>query len=343
MNNHAIIGSQDQVLRVPRGPKARVASIIEEQKNVVRLCVDSEKKKGVADSNTASPEVKGWLLRLERFLQWLENNVEIWPALIAHTNTDGVLKLMFDNERFHFKETTRERARVLYEKCQAHAANGRPPPPPNHTIYGTKGIMHGVALTHGKDYILDSRYPKRDANIYGHNGLQVGDWFALRLVALFHGAHGSKEGGIAGTNAETGAYSVVTAGGAYEDLDQDNGDTLFYSGDRSHDNTDPKEPSPSSNATLALKASQRSGNPVRVLRAAGLGSSRAATLRPTVGIRYDGLYRVVGMELKTNANGGLYEQFKLERLEGQLPLSSFVKSRPTAREVRDFDRRGDGY
>jgi hypothetical protein len=101
MNNHAIIGSQDQVLRVPRGPKARVASIIEEQKNVVRLCVDSEKKKGVADSNTASPEVKGWLLRLERFLQWLENNVEIWPALIAHTNTDGLLMFLFDIYVFH--------------------------------------------------------------------------------------------------------------------------------------------------------------------------------------------------------------------------------------------------
>lgn len=42
-------------------------------------------------------------------------------------------------------------------------------------------------------------------------------------------------------------------------------------------------------------------------------------------------------------SSGLYEQFKLERLDGQLPLSDFVKARPTACEVRDFDRREDGY
>lgn len=107
----------------------------------------------------------------------------------------------------------------------------------------------------------------------------------MQLLALFNGAHGARMGGIAG-NAETGAYSVVTAGGPYEELDQDKGDILIYSGSRSHDNTDPKKPFPSSAATLALKASQRLGRPVRVLRAAGFGSSRsnAATLRPTVGV-----------------------------------------------------------
>lgn len=221
------------------------------------------------------------------------------------------------------------------------------PPPPNHPIFGTQGIMHGVALKLGprrKDYILDSRYPKRDAKVFGHNGLTVGDWWPMQLLALFNGAHGARMGGIAG-NAETGAYSVVTAGGPYEDLDQDQGDILYYSGSRSHDNTDPKEPFPSSAATLALKSSLRLGKPVRVLRAAGSGSGKGsgANLRPTVGIRYDGLYRVVAMQLKTNTSGGLYEQFKLERLEGQPPLSSIVKSRPTAREVRDFDKREDGY
>jgi hypothetical protein len=184
------------------------------------------------------------------------------------------------------------------------------PPPRHYPIFGIDGIMHGVALKIGarrKDYILDSHYPKREAKVYSHNGLQVGDWWPMQLLALFHGAHGARMGRIAG-NAETGAYSVVTAGGPYEDLDQDKGD---------------------------------------VLRAAGFGSgsskSSAATLRPTVGIRYDGLYRMVAMQFKTNMSGGLYEQFKLERLDGQLALSSFVKSRPNAREVRDFDRREDGY
>lgn len=206
--------------------------------------------------------------------------------------------------------------------------------------------MHGVALKVGprRVYAIDTRYPQRDAKVYGHNGLEVGSWYPMQLVALFHGAHGMTMGGIAG-NAETGAYSVLTAGGTYEALDEDKGDVLLYSADRSLDNKDPKTPYLSSSNTLALKASQRRGKPVRVLRAAGSGSSesRAATLRPAVGIRYDSLYRVVGMQLKPNTSGGSYEQFRLERLNGQTPLSDVVKSRPTAKEVRNFYKREDGY
>lgn len=218
------------------------------------------------------------------------------------------------------------------------------PPPANHPIFGTSGIMHGVVLkisSRRKDYVLDSRYPKRDAKVFGHNGLAVGDWWPMQLLALFHGAHGARMGGIAG-NAQTGAYSVVTAGGPYENFDQDKGDVLFYSGSRSHDNEDPKQPFPSSNATLALKASMRLGRPVRVLRAAGLAKGKR-TLRPTVGIRYDGLYKVVGLNLKTNTKGGLYEQFRLERLGDQPTLSSITSSRSSAAEVRDYYRREDRY
>ena len=396
LSNDDTTDPQNQVLDIPNNLEARVKFINAERMIVSRLCVDS--KHGVPDPKTASTEVKTRLLRLELFLRWLETNVEISPDLTQRTKIDQMLQLMFDRPGFHFQESTRDRARALYQKWQSQnwgkgevleessdddgdAASGDDntvgeskrrksststadtsakrnpvselavmtvrPPPRTHPIFGVDGIMHGVALKIGprrKDYILDSRYPKRDAKVYGHNDLQVGDWWPMQLLALFNGAHGARMGGIAG-NAETGAYSVVTAGGPYEDLDQDKGDVLFYSGSRSHDNKDPKKPFPSSNATLALKASQRLGKPVRVLRAAGFGSSKscAATLGPTVGIRYDGLYRVVGMQLKTNASGGLYEQFKLERLEGQPPLSTFVKSRPTAREVRDFDRRDDGY
>lgn len=217
-------------------------------------------------------------------------------------------------------------------------------PHANHPIFGINGIMHGVVQkvsSRRKDYILDSRYPKRDAKVFGHNGLTIGDWWPMQLLALFHGAHGARMGGIAG-NAQTGAYSVVTAGGPYEDLDQDKGDVLFYSGSRSHDNEDPKKPFPSSNATLALKASLTLGKPVRVLRAAGIAKGKN-TLRPTVGIRYDGLYRVVIMKLNTNTKGGLYEQFRLERLDGQPALGLIAKSRPSASEVRDYYKREDGY
>jgi hypothetical protein len=47
------------------------------------------------------------------------------------------------------------------------------------------------------------------------------------------------------------------------------------------------------------------------------------------------------MQLKTNMNGGLYEQFKLVRLDGQPALDN--KARPMAAEVRDFYKREDGY
>lgn len=216
-------------------------------------------------------------------------------------------------------------------------------PPKDHPIFGEDGIMHGVVLkmsSHRKDYVLNSRYTKTDAKVFGHNGLDVGQWWPMQIVALFNGAHGSKIGGISG-NSQTGAYSIVTSGGAYEELDEDRGNTLYYSGSRSHDNTDPKKPFPSSPGTLALKASQRTHNPVRVLRAAGAGGKKSgSSWRPTVGIRYDGLYLVQSMQLKTNMNGGLYEQFKLVRMDGQPALS---KARPTAAEIRDYDKREYGY
>lgn len=220
------------------------------------------------------------------------------------------------------------------------------PPPANHPIWGEHGIMHGAALTRSvtgrKATIMDTRYSseKRDAKVFGHNGLEVGAWFAMQLMALFHGAHGAKIGGIAG-NAQAGAYSVVTSGGPYEELDKDLGDILYYSGSASHDNDNPKEPYPSSNATLALKASQRMGKPVRVLRAAGVSRTAWKTWRPIVGIRYDGLYRVVSMSLQTNQKRGLYEQFKLERLGDQPPLESL--SRPTAKEISDFQEKDREY
>jgi hypothetical protein len=217
-------------------------------------------------------------------------------------------------------------------------------PPASHPIFGEHGIMHGVVLkisAKRRDYILDSRYKKRDPKVFGHNGLDVGQWWPMQILALFNGAHGHKMAGIAG-NTETGAYSVVTSGGAYEELDEDRGNVLYYSGSKSHDNTDPKKPFPSSQGTQSLKASQRTRNPVRVLRAAGVGRSKSGnSWRPTVGVRYDGLYHVQDMQLKTNMNGGLYEQFKLVRLDGQPALDN--KARPTAREIRDYYKREDGY
>jgi hypothetical protein len=375
MESNTTIDEQHQVAHAPNTLEARVVHIDNELRAVRDLCRISNMAGGVIDRSVEP--AKTLLLRFQSFILWLENNAETSPALTLRNKMDQAIQLIQNNPQFHFQEETRDRARSLYERWQAQnggrvveessdyansdddAASGSASratekkkadptvrlPPVDHPIFGIDGIMYGVALqigAHRNDYVIG--YPKRNAKVYGHNGLEVGDWWPTQLVALFHGAHGARTCGIAG-NRKTGAHSVVIAGGSYEDLDQDEGDVLFYAGSSSHNDTDPKEPFPTRKATLALKTSQRLGKPVRVLRAAGSRSSKSkvATLRPTVGIRYDGLYRVVGMLLKTNAKGGLYEQFKMERLGGQRPLNDFVKSRPTAKEVRDFNKIEDGF
>jgi hypothetical protein len=201
MNNNAMIEPRDQVLHVSRSPKARAAFIIEEQKNVAQSCMDfrstRSKQRGLPDPNTASADVKKRLRRLELFMSWMEINVEILSAL----NLEQTLRKIFDDPRFHFEEATRRRARAVHERCQVLATIEHWPPP-DHPIWGTGGIMHRLLLIidgEKKSYIVDPRYLKRIAKVYGHNGLQVGAWFALRWLALLYGAHNKAMDGIAGS------------------------------------------------------------------------------------------------------------------------------------------------
>ena len=157
---------------------------------------------------------------------------------------------------------------------------------------------------------------------------------STRFVALFRGAHGATQGGIYG-NRENGGYSIVISG-VYDDLDQDYGDILYYSGSNSHSNEDPRSPAPSTGGTIALQASERTQNPVRVIRT----SSGKSTIAPISGLRYDGLYKVVSSRYPKNLKGGIYEQFKLVRLDDQPEID---RSRPTQKESRDYERIGDGY
>ncbi|QIX02531.1 hypothetical protein AMS68_008048 [Peltaster fructicola] len=209
-------------------------------------------------------------------------------------------------------------------------------PDQSHPIFGREGIMWGLAFAGSSQTIqINPECLRKDFRVFGHNGLTIGRWWPRQLAALVHGAHGSSQGGIAGTQ-NTGAYSIVVSG-TYDGLDRDEGNTLYYSGSNSHNNRDQNSPPPSTTRTLALKASIGSQQPVRVLRSAS-GESRYC---PMVGLRYDGLYRVVSCNNKKNAYGGIYEQFKLERLEGQEPLSSITT--PTDLQVRDFGRINLGY
>ncbi|KAK3385570.1 PUA-like domain-containing protein [Podospora didyma] len=198
-------------------------------------------------------------------------------------------------------------------------------PAPDHEIWGVNGSMHGVyikpAVNGSNTYALDPRYEteKREAKVFGHNGLVPGAWWPLQLLALFHGAHGTSMGGICG-NAEEGAYSILISGKSkYHELDSDEGNIVLYSADSSTDNSNAKNITHISDRTKSLQKSKQNGRPVRVLRSAG-GTGHTGFYTPKAGIRYDGLYRVIDDPIRMNSKGGLFIQFKLERLPNQTSL-----------------------
>ncbi|KAL8742430.1 MAG: hypothetical protein Q9190_005080 [Brigantiaea leucoxantha] len=208
-------------------------------------------------------------------------------------------------------------------------------PSPNHPIYGSSGIMRGIVIARSphQSYRLDPSYPRRSCKVFGHNDTSVGQWWPTQLCALRDGAHGHIQGGISGTEA-AGAFSIVISG-MYSDLDRDFGATVYYSGSDAHANTDPETPK-ISNATKTLRRNLDTGNAVRVLRSSQGGWAG----RPSVGIRYDGLYAVVEEKVRKNCKGGAYVRFLLEREDGQERIE---KWRPSSKERREFEKVVDGY
>ena len=139
-------------------------------------------------------------------------------------------------------------------------------------------------------------------------------------------------GGISGS-ALVGTYSIVVSG-MYDDLDKDEGDKIYYSGSNSHENTS-AEPV-TSNKTKALERSIATRKPARVFRS----SQGKWKYSPGAGIRYDGLYTVVGVTIEKNGKGGSYKRFKLERLEEQDEIQTDA---PPQNLINQFERVKDGY
>ena len=107
--------------------------------------------------------------------------------------------------------------------------------------------------------------------------------YPLQIVALARGAHGARIAGIAG-DTTLGAYSIVASSrGAYEGLDRDEGDRLFYSGSRSHENEDPDRPAPrpSRPPSPAAAPFASSGPVVAPETTAGLPTAASATMAST--------------------------------------------------------------
>jgi len=195
--------------------------------------------------------------------------------------------------------------------------------------------MRGISVSRGKttSYQFDDRFARRSYKQFGHNDIKVGEWWPMQICLLRDGAHGSVNGGIAGS-MKGGAISIIASGG-YKGMDKDRGTTLLYSGSNSHTNTNPTDPEISAN-TAAMITSHRLQNPIRVIRSYRSDWEHA----PTVGFRYDGLYRITQYRIQHNTLGGAYYRFKLERLSGQPDM---VFDRPNAKERRDFERVKDWY
>lgn len=268
-----------------------------------------------------------------RVKEALENLAEPSNGLPAPVAAKaGALYEMF--EAINWDATTRHATtRPVVELSGSH-------PPSDHPIWGDDGIMRGLVMDHGPSggkitYRLDSRYTPHNANVIGHNGLQVGQWFPVRWSTIVHGAHAQPIRGISGDPAR-GAYSIVVAG-EYEDVDRDEGDVIYYSAEGGA--TKEARQRADSKMNQALNTSLRTGAPVRVLRSAKLKSSYA----PPCGIRYDGLYRVVSVQTRMNEHGGRFQLFKLERLPDQPSLDTICRTSPTAQEVRDYERIKLGY
>ncbi|KAJ4424399.1 hypothetical protein N0V82_000920 [Gnomoniopsis sp. IMI 355080] len=270
--------------------------------------------------------------KIKTALQLLRDPVNRLPADVA-TKADDLYK------RFDAMDWDATRPTPASLRAERVFTGGYPPE--GHPIWGMHGIMHGIVLERGRRgqpvYRLDDRFTRRDAEVYGHNGLRPGMWFPRQECLRLHGGHSQIERGISG-HEYRGAYSIVVSG-KYEDIDKDEGNTIYYSAEGAHDKHASRKADVKGNR--ALRASISSHNPVRVFRRA----NKSSRFAPPVGIRYDGLYEIVGKEYRYNSGGGRYERFELRRLENidQPDLDDILHTSPTTQEQADFSRIKAGY
>jgi hypothetical protein len=176
-----------------------------------------------------------------------------------------------------------------------------------------RGILRELSTT-GRSRVLklDPRYLHRKANRFGHNGARVGAWWPYQICALRDGVHGARMGGIYGRK-ETGCFSVILNGGAYDD--DDRGDTVIYtgSGKAGQDQV-------LGTANQALVYNYSTKQPVRLIR----GSKLLSRYAPSAGLRYDGLYQVTNYWTEVGRDGFRVYKFELKRLDNQTPIQRNV-------------------
>lgn len=183
----------------------------------------------------------------------------------------------------------------------------------------------------GRDSAVDSLDPKfkrRKGNVHGNNYLRIGQWWPTQLCAVRDGAHSATIAGICGKTGE-GAFSCVLSGGSYPNIDS--GDEIWYYGTESDD------PSRPTDATQHMIESSRNQIPVRVLRTSKMTTEGPNEYRPEAVMRYDGLYKVVGYEVKRESKQ--IHLFHLVREPGQGPIRyKGPEVRPTPEELESLSK-----
>lgn len=138
-------------------------------------------------------------------------------------------------------------------------------------------------------------------------GIPEGTTFESRDEASKRGVHRARMAGIVGTEL-TGAESIVVSGG-YED-DVDKGSWILYTGHGGQDKTKKqvKDQTFESSGNAALRTSNKTGAPVRVVR-------KMKPPRPGAKYRYDGLFRVAKVRHERGSRGHLVCRFELVKEE----------------------------
>ncbi|KAM3422761.1 hypothetical protein BST61_g245 [Cercospora zeina] len=153
----------------------------------------------------------------------------------------------------------------------------------------------------------------------GHLGFEPGDWWISALFAHRDGIidSGSNEGLII-SDADA-AYAIVMAGS--DEVFSPDGQTIHY-----------RARSSNPGRYRLTAASPESRHPIRVLRSHKLNSA----WRPRAGLRYEGLYKIVGWSLKFDkkSNETVYI-VNLKRLSGQVDFET-VLARPWTDELEDY-------
>lgn len=203
-------------------------------------------------------------------------------------------------------------------------------------LYGRGGRLEGIAtvtqysreelLARWAQLCLEDIHPKRSHQL-GNLGFHVGDWWINPLFAHHAGIIGLEacEGGT--TYDKTGAYALVLKGTG--EVDAESEEQFTY-----------RVPQDDRGKYRLTAATPKSRDPIRVLRSHSINSIWG----PKAGIRYEGLYSVVGWSIKQaktpdTANGQWKEgdilyDIKFERSD-PVPMSEAIR-RPQATEVDDY-------